>query len=96
MGYVYPLRHNLDGMAITAIGALRCDVDSIDDSGSAISGELDIMVTRFIQSLQPGKREVEILYQRFLHAAQAAADQIQTNEERRRSSGQEETHHVGI
>jgi len=49
------------------------------------------MVTRFIQSLQPGKREVEELYQRFLHAAQEAASQIQRNEERRRSTCREES-----
>jgi hypothetical protein len=85
-------RHNLDDMAIAAIRASRCYSDSVgDDSSPTPIGELDIMVTRFIQSLQPGKREVEELYQRFLHAAQEAASQIQRNEERRRSLGQGES-----
>ena len=94
MGYAIPLRlcHNLDGMAITAIRASRRYSDPVGENSSSTSiGELDIMVTRFLQSLQPGKREVEELYQRFLHAAQEAASQIQRNEERRRSSGQGES-----
>jgi len=54
------------------------------------------MVTRFIRSLQPQKDEIEILYQRFLHAAQVAANQIRENEERRLRSNSSEGQNVGL
>jgi len=92
--YANPLRerHNLDGMAIKALGVWKRGVDSIDNAtGSEFNQELDTMVTRFIRSLQPGKIEVEILYQQFLRCAQEASNQIRANEERRRSTCREES-----
>jgi hypothetical protein len=66
-------------MGITTFGAQHHGVDLNDSSDK----ELDNMVTRFLKALQPGKAEVELLYQRFLFAAQEASEQIRANEERR-------------
>ena len=84
-------------MAIAAIRAPERTLDSVDYKfASVANGGLNTMVTRFLESLQPGKREVEELYQRFLHAAHQAASQIRENEERRRFSSSSEGQNVSV
>lgn len=84
-------------MAIQALGVRKRRVDSVDHiADSELNQGLDIMVTRFIRSLQPGKIEVEILYQQFLRCAQEASNQIRANEDRRNSSSSEVSPNVGV